>query len=394
MKYDAQTYQITHKSGVQNIALVVGVLGLVVSGLAWFTDGARFYHAWLTAFLYWLSLGLAGLFFTMLHYLTAARWSVVLRRISEGLMLQLPWLAVAFLPVLLGLHDLFHWSHEEAIASDHLLKWKSAYLNVPFFVVRAAVYFAVWTMLALLLRKRSLAQDAQPQLDHVAVLRKLSAGGMLLFSVTVTFAAFDWIMSLEPHWYSTIFGVYFFGGCFLSGVSLIAVICFFLCRNGILREIITAEHYHDLGKLMFAFTIFWAYIGFSQFFLIWYGNIPEETIWYLSRWEGGWSGVSLLLLFGHFAIPFLVLIFRAVKRSPILLGLVAVWILVMHWVDMYWLVYPTFMERSGSVGWIEIAPIVGIGGVFIALFWRSFTSRPVLPAGDPWLEASIKFVNQ
>jgi hypothetical protein len=379
---------------VQNIALVVGLFGLAVSGLAWFTDGARFYHAWLTAFLYWLSLGLAGLFFTMLHYLTAARWSVVLRRISEGLMLQLPWLVVALLPVLLGSHDLFHWSHEEAVASDHLLKWKSAYLNVPFFVLRAAVYFAVWTTLALLLRKRSLAQDAQPQLDHVAGLRRLSAGGMLLFAVTVTFAAFDWLMSLEPHWYSTIFGVYFFGGCFLSGVSLIAVICFFLRRNGVLGEIISAEHYHDLGKLMFAFTIFWAYIGFSQFFLIWYGNIPEETIWYLSRWEGGWSGVSFVLLFGHFAIPFLVLIFRAVKRSPILLSLVAIWILVMHWVDMYWLVYPTFMERSGGVGWIEIAPIVGIGGVFIALFWRSFTSRSAIPTGDPWLEASIKFVNQ
>ena len=393
MKYDTQTYQITDQSRVQNIALVIGLCGLAISGVGWFTDGSRFYHAWLTAFLYWLSLGLAGLFFTMLHYLTAARWSVVLRRVSEGLMLQLPWLAVAFLPVLLGLHDLFHWSHEEALASDHLLKWKSAYLNAPFFVVRVAVYFAVWTALALLLRKRSLAQDAQPQLDHVAGLRKLSAGGMLLFAVTVTFAAFDWLMSLEPHWYSTIFGVYFFGGCFLSGVSLIVVICFFMRRNGILGEIITAEHYHDLGKLMFAFTIFWAYIGFSQFFLIWYGNIPEETIWYLSRWEGGWSGVSFVLLFGHFAIPFLVLIFRAVKRSPMLLGLVAAWILVMHWVDLYWLVYPTFMEQSAGVGWIEIAPVVGIGGVFVSSFWRSFSSHPLVPTGDPWLGASIKFVN-
>jgi len=393
VKYDAQTYQITDQSRVQNISLLVGLFGLAISGVGWFTDASRFYHAWLTAFLYWLSLGLAGLFFTMLHYLTAARWSVVLRRISESLMLQLPWLAVAFLPVLLGLHDLFHWSQEEAIASDHLLKWKSAYLNASSFIVRTVVYFAVWTTLALLLRKRSLAQDTQPQLDHVAGLRKLSAGGMLLFAVTVTFAAFDWLMSLEPHWYSTIFGVYFFGGCFLSGVSLIAVICFFLRRNGILREIITAEHYHDLGKLMFAFTIFWSYIGFSQFFLIWYGNIPEETIWYLSRWEDGWSGVSLVLLFGHFAIPFVVLIFRAVKRSPMLLALVAAWILVMHWVDLYWLVYPTFTEQYAGVGWIEIAPVVGIGGVFIALFWRSFTSRPVLPTGDLWLEASIKFVN-
>ena len=393
MKYDAHTHQLTGKDRVEAVGLTIGLIGLIISSLGWFSDAPRFYHAWLTAFLYWLSLALAGLFFTMLHYLTAARWSVVLRRISEGLMLQLPWLAVAFLSVLFGMHGLFHWSHVEAIANDHLLEWKSGYLNVPFFVVRAVIYFAVWTTLAVLLRKRSVAQDAQPQLDHVAGLRKLSAGGMLLFAVTVTFASFDWIMSLAPHWYSTIFGVYFFGGCFLSGVSLMVVVCYFLRKNGILRESITIEHYHDLGKLMFAFTIFWSYIGFSQFFLIWFGNIPEETIWYLSRWEGGWSGVSLVLLFGHFAIPFVVLIFRVVKRSPILLGLVAVWILVMHWVDLYWLVYPTFMEISAGVGWIELAPVVGIGGVFAALFWRSFSSRPVLPIGDPWLEASRKFVN-
>ena len=393
MKYDALTYRITDKGKVEPIAMAIGLLGLAVSALAWFTDASRFHHAWLTAFLFWLSLGLAGLFFTLLHYLTASRWSVVLRRISESLMLQLPWLAVALLPVLFGMHDLFHWSHEDAVAGDNLLQWKSSYLNVPFFVIRAVVYFAIWTALVLVLRKRSLAQDAQPQLDHVAGLRRLSAGGMLLFAVTVTFAAFDWLMSLAPHWYSTIFGVYFFGGTFLGGVSLIAAICLFLRSNGILRGSISVEHFHNLGKLMFAFVIFWSYIGFSQFFLIWYGNIPEETIWYLSRWERGWSGVSLVLMFGHFVLPFVFLIFQTVKRTPVLLGLAALWILIMHWIDLYWLVYPTFQEQYTAIGWIEGAPVIGIGGVFISLFWRNFTSRPVVPTGDPWLEASIKSVN-
>jgi hypothetical protein len=394
VRYDAQKYLIVDRGKVIPIALGIGLCGLVVSGLGWMTDASRFHHAWLTAFLFWLSLGLAGLFFTMLHYLTAARWSVVLRRVSEGMMLQLPWLAVAFIPVLLGLHDLFEWSHPEVVANDHLLQLKSGYLNVGFFVIRAVVYFGVWAILAYFLRKRSLAQDAQPQHDHISGLRKVSAIGMLLFAVTTTFASFDWLMSLAPHWYSTIFGVYYFGGTFLVGVSALALLSMFLRRNGILRESITVEHYHDLGKLMFAFIIFWAYIGFSQYFLIWYGNIPEETIWFLARWEGGWKSFSLVLLFGHFVIPFVFLIFRGVKRTIPLLGMGAALLVVMQWVDMYWLVYPVYLESGPQIGWIEIAPVIGLGGIFFAGFWRSFSSAPTVPVGDPWLEKSIKFVNQ
>jgi len=394
VKFDAQTYRVADKGKAGTIALGVGLVGLFVAAIGWYTDATRFYHAWLTAFVYWLSLGLGGLFFTMLHYLTAARWSVVLRRISEGLMLQLPWMIVAFIPVFIGMHDLFHWTHEDAVASDHLLQWKSGYLNVGFFAARAVVFFGVWAGLALALRRRSLRQDANPRIDHVGGLRKLSAVGMLLFAATVTFASFDWLMSLEPHWYSTIFGVYFFGGLFLAGVSLIALVSLFLRKNGVLNTSITVEHYHDLGKLMFAFTIFWAYIGFSQYFLIWYGNIPEETFWFLARWEGGWKTVSLVLVFGHFAIPFMLLIFRGVKRSLTMVGLIAVWYLLMHWVDMYWLVYPAYLEEGARIGWIEIAPVVGLGGLFFALFWRNLSAEPTVPVGDPWLENSIKFVNR
>ena len=394
MKYDAQKYLILDRGRVVPVALGIGLLGLVASGAGWTVDAPRFYHAWLAAFLFWLSLALAGLFFTMLHYLTASRWSVVIRRVSESMMSLIPWFALAFVPILLGTHDLFEWSHPETVAADHLLKWKAGYLNVPFFVVRAVVYFAIWAVVVYLLRKKSLAQDARPQVDHVAGLRKVSAAGMLLFAVTVTFASFDWIMSLAPHWYSTIFGVYYFGGMFLAGVSAIALFCMFLRRNGILQESVTVEHYHDLGKLMFAIVIFWAYIGFSQYFLIWYGNIPEETIWFQARWEGGWKGFSLVLLFGHFIIPFVYLIFQGVKRRVLLLGLGAALLVVMHWVDMYWLVYPPYFALGPSLGWIDIAPVVGLGGLFFAGFWRSFSSHPTVPVGDPWLEKSINFVNQ
>ena len=212
---------------------------------------------------------------------------------------------------------------------------------------------------------------------------------MLLFAMTVTFASFDWLMSLQPHWYSTIYGVYFFGGVFLSGLCFIAVIRWFLRRSGVLVSEVTVEHHHDLGKLMFAFIIFWAYIGFSQYFLIWYGNIPEETYWFLSRWEGGWKPVSLVLFYGHFALPFVVLIFQKVKRKIVLLGLAAIWILVMHWVDLYWLIYPSYQANFEGVGWIELAPMLGLGGLFIWLFWRRLASQPLIPINDPWLKDSI-----
>lgn len=389
MKFDASTYRVTDKGRVGTVALIVGVLGLAASGGAWWADSARFFHAYLTAFVFWLSLALGGLFFTMLHILSASRWSVVLRRISENMAWQLPWMAIAFIPIALGMHDLYHWSHAEVVATDHMLQDKAVYLNVEFFLIRTAVYFALWSLVTFKLSKHSLLQDSNPDRDQIAPLRRWSAMGMLMFAGTVTFASFDWLMSLQPHWFSTIYGVYFFGGLFLAGVSFLAVICWFLRRHGILTNEVTAEHHHDLGKLMFAFIVFWAYIGFSQYFLIWYGNIPEETLWFLSRWEGGWKPVSLVLLFGHFIIPFVILIFQNVKRKIALLGVVAIWILVMHWIDLYWLVYPSYNENFESIGWIELAPMVGLGGVFVWLFWRRMVSDPIIPIGDPWLQESI-----
>jgi len=389
MKFDVGTFRLTDKGRAGTIALVIGLVGLVVSCIAFFTDSARFYHAYLTAFVFWLSIALAGLFFTMLHILSASRWSVVLRKISEALAMQLPWMAIAFVPVVLGMHDLYHWTHEEAVASDHLLQGKAGYLNVSFFLIRAVVYFALWALVAWKLSSYSSAQDRQQDHNQIAPLRRWSAIGMLLFAGTVTFAAFDWLMSLQPHWFSTIYGVYVFGGLFLGGVCAIVLICWFLRSGRALSEQITVEHYHDLGKLMFAFVIFWTYIGFSQYFLIWYGNIPEETYWFLSRWEGGWKPVSLVLLFGHFVLPFVILIFQNVKRNIILLGSVGIWLLVMHWVDLYWLVYPSYQSEFEGIGWIELAPMLCLGGLFFWLFWQRLASRPLIPINDPWLTDSI-----
>jgi hypothetical protein len=372
--------------------MVAGV-GLILSVLGWVLDADRFYHAYLTAFVFWTSIGLGGLFFTMLHHLVGARWSVVIRRISECIMMVLPYMAALFIPALVGMHTLYHWSHPEAVMHDPLLLAKSGYLNPTFFTIRTVFFFGIWSLLAIKLHGLSLKQDKGDTQAIGDAMRKTSAWGMLLFAVTVTYAGYDWLMSLNPHWFSTIFGVYFFAGGLLSVIAFMTLIALALRRKGILTETITVEHYHDLGKLLFAFTVFWTYIGFSQYFLIWYGNVPEETVWYLARWEGSWKFVSMVILFGHFVLPFIALLFRFTKRTPTSLWIIASWILLMHWVDMYWLVYPTLLEKGASITWIEPATMLFVGGLFLWAFWGRFARNPLVPVNDPKLAGSINHVN-
>ncbi|MBD3257073.1 hypothetical protein GF377_01475 [candidate division GN15 bacterium] len=393
MTFDRDTYKISGSSRVPTVSIGIGIVGLALSVAAYAIDSHRFFHAWLTAFMFWVTMGLGGLFFTMLHHLTNSKWSVVVRRISENLMIQLPWMLVAFIPLLFGLHDLYHWTHADAVAHDELLQQKAPYLNATFFTIRGVVYFGLWSLIAIVLYRLSLKHDTTGDHDLIPKMRKYSAIGMLVFAPTITFAAFDWLMSMDPHWYSTIFGVYTFGGTFFGTLGLLVVILLCLRRKGVLKDIVTVEHYHDLGKLMFGFTVFWSYIAFSQYFLIWYGNIPEETVWYLHRWHGNWKVLSLILLFGHFMLPFVVLIFRNTKRNLYMMGFFAIWFLLMHWIDMYWLVYPTLMDEGFSISWMEAGTVAGLGGVFVWMFWRRLTAHALVPVNDPNLQKSINFVN-
>ena len=398
MKIDATTYRLTDPGNWGRFALIGGILFLALSVVGYFQDATHFYLAYLTAFFFWLTIALGGLFFTMLHHLTGARWSTVMRRLSESAASTLPLLLVLFVPILFGLHELFHWSHSEVFdpsspAFDELLKKKEAYLNVPFFYVRAAIYFAVWIFLSKMLTVTSLKQDSGHDDKLVTRLRRVSAPGMVAYALTITFASFDWLMSLDAHWFSTIFGVYIFSGAFLAILSFMILVSARLRRRGVLEDVITVEHYHDLGKLMFGFIIFWAYMAFSQYFLIWYTNIPEENYWYLYRWENSWKYVSLIVLFGHFVIPFLGLITRAAKRSVGYLGFMAVWILVMHWIDLYWLVMPTHYQDGIQFSWMDITTLLGIGGLFVWFFWRHYSRNPLVPVKDPTLAASIQFTN-
>jgi hypothetical protein len=266
-------------------------------------------------------------------------------------------------------------------------------LNAPFFYVRTAVYFAVWTVLATWFHRRSVEQDTVGTPKPTSAMEAASTTGLVLFAFSVTFFAFDFVMSLTPHWYSTIFGVYFFAGCILGSFALLLIVSFAVQRAGRLVHAITAEHYHDLGKLLFAFTVFWAYIGFSQYMLMWYANLPEETSWYAARQTGSWTAVSLVLLFGHFILPFLLLMSRSVKRRKLLIVSGAVWMLLMQWLDIYWLVMPSKTPGGFSPCLLDVATFVGIGGVFFATGIRRLGAHALVPVKDPRLAESLGFEN-
>ena len=294
----------------------VVLLGIGISGLAGALALAaasaggwdRFYPSYLVAFVYFVSLALGALFFVLIQHATRSGWSVAVRRLAEGVAPNL-FFPMAFLaiPVLAGLHTLYPWTDHAVVAKDHLLHAKEPWLNVPFFYVRTVFYFGVWSALAFWFHRQSTTQDRSGDARLTKTMEKTSTVSLIVFAFTVTFFAFDFLMSLTPHWYSTIFGVYFFAGCVLGFFALMSVLAFAVQSAGALKRTITTAHYHDIGKLIFAFTMFWAYIGFSQYMLMWYANLPEETVWYAARQEGSWATISLVLLFGHFVLPFFAL---------------------------------------------------------------------------------------
>ena len=398
MKFDSTTYKLTSPGNYGTRFLTVAGIGLLVSAWGESIDSSLLYFGYLNSFVFWVTIGLGGLFFTLLHHLANATWSTVLRRMAESIAMTLPVMSLFFIPIFLGMHDIYHWTHEDYVLGDAILRRKMGYLNIPFFTIRTVVVFAIWSILAMMLYRHSIAQDRDGKASHILKLRRLSAGGMLLFAFSITLASFDWLMSLDPHWFSTIYGVYFFSGSVLAVFSFIIMISSALRKRGVLDKVISTEHYHDLGKFCFAFTIFWAYAGFSQYLIQWYGNMPEETAWYLARWEGNWMCVSYVIMFGHFAFPFIILIFRSVKRTVSVLRLVALWILFVHFVDLYWLIFPAHLEQGPSFSMNEIVTLVGpmmfLGGAFLWVFWRRFSRAPLVPVNDSKLEKSIAFVNQ
>ncbi len=368
---------------------LITVVGLALTALGFLVDRDRFFYSYLTAFLFVLTVMLGTQFFVLVQHLSRSGWSVALRRLGETAAWTAPLFALLFLPLLGGLGDLFHWTHHEAVAHDELLQHKEGFLNVPFFLVRAVIYFAVWSAIGLYFHRVSVAQDRNHDPHVTARLQRRAAPAMVLYALTVTFMAFDWIMSMDPHWYSTIFGVYVWSGGAVASFAFLAVVAQVLHRTGRLDRVLRTDHFQDLGRLIFAFSVFWAYIGFSQYFLIWYGNIPEETMWYIHRMEHGWRNVSLFLAVGHFVVPFVFLMSRWTKRRPSLVAGLAVWVLLMHYLDVYWMVVPNLGGHGPGFHWMDAACVLGVGGPFLWLFVTQLARHSLVPSGDPRLPESL-----
>ncbi len=375
------------------IGLVLAVVGLGASAGLGMRDHGQFYFSYLVAYMYWLSIALGALFFVIIQYATKAGWSVVVRRVAEVFIAAIPYLVVLFVPIVFGMHTLYHhWVDHDVVAKDTILQGKQAYLNPTFFLIRAAIYLIVWAALAHRFFRGSTDQDKSGDPTITAKLTTFSYPAIALFGISVTFAAFDWLMSLDPHWYSTIFGVYFFAGCLVSSFAAMIVLAHLLNGQNLMGGVVTAEHMQDLGKLMFAFIVFWTYIAFSQYMLIWYANIPEETVWYRHRGHGGWELVSLGLAIGHFAIPFFFFMSRHMKRNRVTAVAAATWMLIVHFVDLHWLVMPVHHEEL-HFSIIDLTTLLGVGGVFLFAMGRVMNRHALVPVQDPRLHESLAFEN-
>jgi hypothetical protein len=375
-------------STMQKRAAVVGISFLAACVIGAFVAPQQFFRSYLIGYLFVAGIALGALALLMIQHLITGGWGFVGRRPFEAATRTLPFLLVAFVPLVFGLSELYEWAVPEHVAGDQLLEHKAVYLNVTFFLMRTVIYFAVWIGLASQLNRWSRAQDRGEPTD-LRRFQRVSGVGLLVFGLTVSFASVDWVMSLEPHWFSTIYGMQFIAGMVLSALAFTVPVLVTLSKYEPLSRHIERKHYHDFGNLLLAFVLLWAYLAFSQYLITWSGNLPEEIPWYLSRTQGGWQYIGLLLVVFHFAVPFFVLLSRATKRSARILSRVAIAILVLRLVDLVWLVEPAFVSNL-SIHWMDVAAPIGIGGVWLALYCRQLKALPVLPANDPRFSGNLE----
>lgn len=375
---------------IQKRALVVGVVASIAATTGAFADPTQFFRSYLVGWLFWIGLGLGSLAIVMLHHMTGGSWGFAIRRLLEAGMRTLPLLAVLFVPIAFGLDRLYPWTDEAAVASDHLLQHKAAYLNTPFFLARTLGCFVLWIGFAAIMLRLAGKTDRTGDKKHLKRARMLSGPFLAIYGGTMTFAAIDWAMSLEPHWLSTMYGVIFVVGQALSTLAFAIVASSWLGRHDPFRRFLKPDHFHDLGNLMFAFVLLWAYTSFSQFLIIWSGNVSEETPWYLARTHGGWQALALSLVVLHFAVPFLLLLWRRIKRDTRVLPFVALLILGMRFVDITWLVGPAFHPEGLAFHWLDLAVPIAIGGLWLAYFVHNLKGRPLISLQDANLETMLE----
>ncbi len=371
-------------------AALVCVIGCVAGYLQ---DPARFFHSYLIAFCYTAAVGLGAFFFVMVQFLSGSAWSVTVRRIMENIMYTLPFGALLFIPLAFGLKDIYSWTNPSVIPHEPSMSGKLWWLHENFFIARTYIYFALWSLWVFSIYRQSTKQDTEKSIRQMHIASRWSAPGLFLVVAVGTLAAYDWLMTLEPTWYSTIFGLYFLAGGALTFMSIVYLVAVGFRRNGILTHSITLEHYHDLGKWMFALTAFYTYIAFSQYILIWYANIPEETQFFRHRMGGSWLYVALSLPFIRFVIPFFTLLCRPAKRNFGILTFIAIWSVAVEYVDLYWVVMPMYSPNGPHISWIDFATLGATLSLCGLAFWSRFRAHKLVPVGDLRLEQSLHFEN-
>jgi hypothetical protein len=376
---------------LQRASIRTGVVALVLCAIGGGLNSKGFFEAYLMAYVFWLGIALGCQVILMIHHLAGGRWGFAIRRLLEAASKTLPLLAILFVPLLFGLHSLYVWTHPEVLAADEVLRHKQPYLNAPFFVIRAGIYFAVWLGTMTLLNRASLAQDQTPSREATRRLTLISGAGLGLYMLTMTFASIDWMMSLEPRWFSTIYGLLIMTGQVLGAFALVIIVAAFLVTYKSYAKVIVPLLFHDLGNFLLTFVIFWAYMAFSQFLIIWSGNLPDENSWYLHRLVGGWKGVGVILIILHFFVPFLLLLSRDLKRRSSGLSKVAFMVFVMGFVDIFWIVAPGFGRSGFRVYWMDIVAPIGIGGVWMAMFIKQLKSQSAVPVHDSRIEEELEW---
>jgi hypothetical protein len=366
--------------------LGLGVIGLAALGAGALVDREQFFRSYLVAFMFWGGIAFGSFGLVALNHIAGGRWGIVIRRICEAGIRTLPLLVVLFLPILFGMHDLYEWSVPEHIAHDEILQFKAAwYLNPTFFVVRAIIYFAIWIAFGRLMLRFSLEQDATGNPNTVRSLQMVGRGAIVLYALTMTFASVDWMMSIEPHWSSTIYGLLVVMGQVLSAFAFAITILTLLVEHEPVAQVATHERFHDLGKMLLAFVMIYAYFAFSQYLIIWSGNLPEEIVYYLERTHGIWGAVIIGIFLLHFAAPFLFLLSRDLKRNPGRLMLVALLVIVMRMVDLLWMVVPAFQGHTWV--WLCAIGLIAFGGLWLGLFAWQLSKRSLVPINDPQFES-------
>ena len=385
-----QTFNPPNLSDFQKRALIAGAFFLLALLVFAFIDRKQFFQAYLIGWTFWTGIAVGSLALLMLQHLTGGGWGFVIRRVLEAATRTLPFMAILFIPIILGAHDIYHhWLDHEELAKHAVVQFKTPYLNLPFFIVRTVIYFAAWILLAFFLNKWSLAQDRTADNRYTKNMRVLSGPGMVLLIFTVTFASVDWYMSLEPEWFSTIYGFIWVAAWALSALAFVIAVMANLSKEEPMRRIVAPLHFHDLGKLMLALVMLWSYFAFSQYLIIWSGNLPEEIGYYIHRTHGAWGAVIILIGILHFAAPFLFLLSRNFKRNPGKLVVVAGLILLMRMVDLLWMLVPAFKDEHRWI-WLDLIAVLAFGGGWLALFTWQLSKRPLIPINDPQFDSVME----